>query len=84
MRRLTEKEITLLQSFKGQPDGANKFFAELEVIFQGDTDTLAEIRRCKDMRDSLDLLDTYPAHGKSQHMFYQFMDDLLSKIGYRK
>lgn len=29
MRRLTEKEITLLQSFKGQPDGANKFFAEL-------------------------------------------------------
>ena len=83
-RQLTEEEIKILQSYKGQEDGANKFFAKLSEFYKDDEVILAEIRRCKSMRDSLDFLLSWSSHQKSERMFFEWMDELLKVVGYRK
>ncbi len=83
-KQLTEEQVKLLQDFKGQEDGANKFFAKIEEWYAGDQAVLDAIHKCKSMRDSLDFLVSWPSHEKSQTMFYQYMDDLLKLIGYHK
>ena len=36
------------------------------------------------MKDSLDWIESWPAHEKTKNMYYEYMDELLEKIGYHK
>lgn len=83
MRKLTETEIKRLQDLKGTRGGADRFFDIIEEIYAGDAEILKDIHECREMKDSLDWIETWPAHEKTKHMYYTFMDDLLEKIGYK-
>lgn len=84
MRKLTDSEIKILQGFKGMEDGKNKFFDMLEQIYKDDYETLKEIHDCREKKDGAESVMEWNAYQKSEHYFYEFMDDLLNKIGYRK
>lgn len=43
---------------------------------------MAEIKKCRDMKDSIEWMVNYPSHVKAELMFSSNMDDLLAKIGY--
>lgn len=84
MRSLTDTEVKELQGYKGIRGGSDKFFDRLEEIYTDDTETMEEIHKCREMKDSLDWIETWPAHEKTKHMYYEWMDELLKKIGYKK
>lgn len=83
MRKLTETEIKKLQELKGTRGGADRFFDMIEEIYMNDAETMADIHKCREMKDSLDWIESWPAHEKTKNMYYEYMDDLLAKIGYR-
>ncbi|WP_373266153.1 hypothetical protein [Hungatella hathewayi] len=84
MRKLTENEINKLQKLKGTRGGADRFFDMIEEIYMNDTETLADIHKCREMKDSLDWIESWPAYEKTKNMYYEYMDELLAKIGYHK
>lgn len=84
MRKLTEAEIKKLQELKGTRGGADHFFDMIEEIYTGEADILADIHKCREMKDSLDWIESWPAHEKTKNMYYEYMDELLAKIGYHK
>lgn len=84
MRKLTEAEVKELQGFKGKKCGREAFLDRLEEIYSEDESTLKEIEQCRDIYESLFWIESYPAHEKTVHMYYQYMDELLNKIGYHK
>lgn len=84
MRKLTDSEVKKLRNLKGTRGGADRFFDEIEEIYKNDSSLLAEILKCRAMKDSMDWIETYPAHEKTREMFYTNMDVLLKKIGYTK
>lgn len=82
MRKLSKSEVDELRSFKGVKGGRELFFDKIEQIYSDDKDILIDIHKCRSMHDSLEFIESYPAFMKSQEMFYNYMDDLLKKIGY--
>ena len=84
MRKLTEAEIKKLQELKGTRGGADHFFDMIEEIYTGEADIPADIHKCREMKDSLDWIESWPAHEKTKNMYYEYMDELLAKIGYHK
>ena len=84
MRKLTEAEIKKLQELKGTRGGADHFFDMIEEIYTGEADILADIHKCREMKDSLDWIESWPAHEKTKNMYYEYMDEILAKIGYHK
>lgn len=83
-QKLTEEQVRELQACKGIKGGSDKFFDIIENIYKDDADTIAAIKKCREMYDSLDWIETWPAQEKTRHMYYQYMDDLLAEIGYHK
>ena len=77
MRKLTENEVERLRGLETE-----KFMEELENIYKDDEETLAEIQKCKSMKESLQWIETYPAYAKSYEMFMEYLKGLLDKIGY--
>lgn len=84
MRKLTEIEVKKLQELKGTRGGADRFFDMIEKIYLNDPETMEDIHKCREMKDSLDWIESWPAHEKTKNMYYEYMDELLSKIGYHK
>lgn len=83
MRKLTMDEVNTLRGFKNVRGGADKFFDMIEEIYKDDPETMEEIKKCREMKDSIDWIETWPAREKTKNMYYSYMDDLLAKIGYR-
>lgn len=77
MKKLTEKEVEKLKGFN-----VRKFLDALENIYKDDEEALAEIQKCKSIDDSLQYIDTYPAHEKSHEMFMNCFKKLLEDIGF--
>lgn len=77
MRKLIEMEVERLRGLETE-----KFMEELENIYKDDEETLAEIQKCKSMKESLQWIETYPAYAKSYEMFTEYLKGLLDKIGY--
>lgn len=84
MRKLTEIEVKKLQELKGTRGGADRFFDMIEEIYLNDAETMEDIHKCREMKDSLDWIESWPAHEKTKNMYYEYMNELLSKIGYHK
>lgn len=84
VKKLTEAQVKELQACKHIRGGNEKFYDIIEEIYKDDAETMAEIKKCRDIFDSLDWVVSYPAHEKTKNMYYQYMDDLLAKIGYHK
>ena len=84
MRKLTEIEVKKLQELKGTRGGADRFFDMIEEIYLNDAETMEDIHKCREMKDSLDWIESWPANEKTKNMYYEYMDELLSKIGYHK
>ena len=77
MRKLTEMEVERLRGLE-----AEKFMEKLENIYKDDQEVLAEIQKCKSMKESLQWIETYPAYEKSYAMFTEYLRGLLDQIGY--
>lgn len=85
MRKLTEAEVKELQDCKGIEGGAFKFFDILDRIYADDEEALKEIKKNREMCEGVDSLKEYPgAYTKTQNMYYEYMDELIEKIGYHK
>lgn len=77
MRKLTKDEVERLRGLESE-----KFMKELENIYKDDEEALTEIQKCKNMKESLQWIETYPAYAKSYEMFTEYLRGLLDKIGY--
>lgn len=84
MYQLNETEINKLQELKGTRGGSDRFFDMIEEIYSNVAETMADIHKCREMKDSLDWIESWPAHEKTKNMYYEYMDEILSKIGYHK
>lgn len=84
MRKLTIEENNELRACKGVKGGKEKFFDILTEIYKDDTELMVDINKCKTIFHDLSFLESYPAMMKSEEMYYNYMDDLLNKIGYHK
>lgn len=83
--KLTEEQIKNLQNCKGVENGRFKFFDILEDIYKDDSETLEEIKKHREMCEGVDSLAEYPnAYAKTQDMYFDYMDELLNKLGYHK
>lgn len=82
MKKLTKADIQTLHSFKDKSNGSTKFFDHLEYLYRNDMETLNEIHRCREIKESLDWIESYPAYEKTRSTFYWNMKDILEKIGY--
>ena len=51
-------------------------------LYRNDMETLNEIHRCREIKESLDWIESYPAYEKTRSTFYWNMKDVLEKIGY--
>lgn len=80
--QLSERQIKELQDFKGVPNGRMKYFDRLSEIYEGDDESLHDIKECKDILDSLPWVESYPAAQKCLEMYYEYVDALNKKIGY--
>ena len=69
--KLTTDQVKELRALKGLKEGDNRFFDMIEDIY-----------KCREIHDSVDDIETWPAHEKTKSLFYSYMDDLLKKIGY--
>ena len=83
-KKLTEAQVKELQACKGVEGGSSKFFNIIEEIYKDDAEIMEDIKKCRSMLESLDWIETWPAEEKTRHMYYQYMDELLEKIGYHK
>lgn len=84
MRKLTAEENNKLRSCKGLKGGKETFFDILTEIYKDDTELMEEITKCRTIFNDLSFLESYPAMMKSEEMYYNYMDNLLHKIGYQK
>lgn len=80
--KLTRDQVKELRALKGLKNGDNRFFDMIEEIYKDNEEVMADIHKCREIHDSVDDIETWPAHEKTKHLFYQYMDDLLKKIGY--
>lgn len=82
--KLTNEELEALRSYKGVRNGANLFLDLLEKIYKDESDVLEYISFCRSIKDSMDWIETWPAHEKTRNLYYKYMDDLFVAIGYSK
>lgn len=83
--KLTPAQVKDLRAFKYEKDGKMKFFEYIENVYADNLDVMKSIEYCKEMCMSVDDVDPvmYPAaHSKTENMYYDWMDELLNKIGY--
>lgn len=83
VRKLTQAEVKELQAFKGTENGRDKFLVRCKEIYADCPDLVAEIEKYRDMNESLDWITTWPAYAKTEHMYFEYIDDFLDKIGYQ-
>ncbi len=80
--KLTHDQVKELRALKGLKNGDNRFFDMIESIYKDNEEVMKDIAKCREIHDSVDDIETWPAHEKTKSLFYQYMDDLLNKIGY--
>ena len=80
--KLTTDQVKELRALKGLKEGDNRFFDMIEDIYKDNEEIMQDIKKCREIHDSVDDIETWPAHEKTKSLFYSYMDDLLRKIGY--
>lgn len=80
--KLTTDQVKELRALKGLKEGDNRFFDMIEDIYKDNEEIMKDIKKCREIHDSVDDIETWPAHEKTKSLFYSYMDDLLRKIGY--
>lgn len=80
--KLTTDQVKELRALKGLKEGDNRFFDMIEDIYKDNEEIMHDIKKCREIHDSVDDIETWPAHEKTKSLFYSYMDDLLKKIGY--
>lgn len=80
--KLTTDQVKELRALKGLKEGDNRFFDMIEDIYKDNEEIMQDIKKCREIHDSVDDIESWPAHEKTKSLFYSYMDDLLKKIGY--
>ena len=80
--KLTTDQVKELRALKGLKEGDNRFFDMIEDIYKDNEEIMQDIKKCREIHDSVDDIEKWPAHEKTKSLFYSYMDDLLKKIGY--
>ncbi len=87
MRKLTRNEVIELRSCKQMDNGRMEFFARAIRFYQDDPETVKRLEELRELRKELtdipfENVGAYGAYMKTQEMYYDYMDKILSEMGY--
>ena len=87
MRKLTRNEVLELRACKGMDNGHLEFFERAERFYADDPEALERLEKMRHLYMEVEDIPfedigAYGAYMKSTEMYYQYMDSLLSEMGY--